>query len=252
MAKTKISVGKVTEKPRGTRITLTSGKNSMIFPVTPESYEVTDTWQNEELNINKLGLITMIGKRGLKSVTLSSFFPKNNYDFIQLGSSAYAGPWSAIKTLQSWRGKVLTLFISGTAGRVSWPCVIDGDFTYGERDGTGDVYFSIVLKEYKKTKTKRTIRKPVKKKAASIGGGLKDPYTTKKDDTINMICRKYFGDTKKKKKIYKRNKKTVEKAFKKYMKNLSKKALKQYKKKSKYNRPLPKKVKITIWGGELF
>lgn len=251
MAGAKHTIGMVTEKPKGTRITLLNGKNKIIFPITPESYEVTDTWQNEELNINKLGLITMIGKRGLKSLTISSFFPKRNYNFIQLGSTAETSPWTAIKKLQSWRGKVLTLSISGTKGRVSWQCVIDGDFTYGERDASGDVYFNLTLKEYKKTKTKRAVKKPTKKKPGHSWAETFYNFTyptQKKGETVNTICRKYYGDTKKRKAIYKLNKTTLEKAFKKYMKKLSKEEKKKYKKKSKYNKPLPKKTKIEIRG----
>ena len=249
-------------------ITIFNGSEKLTLPITPESFEITDTWNNEELNINSIGLITMIGKRGLKSVTISSFFPKHGYSFIvpggtvpshaekevkQVGKRSYEitgnnitvyDPWELVKKLQSWRGKILTLFISDTGECVSWPCVIDGDFPYGERDGTGDVYYSLTLKEYKKTNTKRTIAKPKQiNKTAGLSSAV---YTTKKGDTINKICRKLFGSTSKKKKLYTKNKKTIKKAFKKYMKGLSKAQKQKYKKKSKYNKPLPKGVRLTV------
>lgn len=267
------SIGKTTtfnyKKEVQTKVSLLNGKKRIVFPITPESFEVTDTWQNEELNINKLGVITMIGKRGLKSITISSFLPKQSYTFIRKGATTYGtaktaaqkesladkklkgyrDPWGVIRMIQSWRGKVLTLFISNTEKRVSWPCVIDGDFTYGERDGTGDVYFSLTLKEYKKTKSKRSVKRPIKATLDSFESGTlatPDYYETKKGDTINKVCRKFFGDTKKKKTVYKRNKKAITKAFKRYMKKMSKKEQQKYKKKSKYNRVLPKKTMLMI------
>lgn len=267
------SIGKVTtttyKKETPTKVSLINGKKRIVFPITPESFEVTDSWQNEELNINKLGLITMIGKRGLRSLTISSFLPKQSYPFINSGGTVYGkastksqkesladkklkgykDPWGVIRMLQSWRGKVLTLFISNTEKLVSWPCVIDGDFTYGQKDASGDVYFTITFKEYKKTKTKRSVKKPVHDKVDSLISGLPgslDYYETKKGDTINKICRKFFGNTKKKKTLYKKNKKTIDKAFKKYMKKMSKKEQQKYKKKSKYNRVLLKKTIIMV------
>lgn len=254
------------------KIVIYNGAKSVTLPVLPEKYDIVDNWDNHELNINKLGLITMIGKRGLRSLTISSFLPNQLYDFVTPGGTTmgteggsltdlqrvldlqkkgiYADPWAVIKTLKSWRGSVLTFSISGTSGQCSWPCVIDGDFTYGEEPGSGDVQYTITLKEYKKTNTKRTVKKPStvirgggKEIDTTKTGGLDSPtihYKTKKGDTINKISKKFYGNTKQKKNIYKTNKRAITKAFKKYMKKLSAAEKKKYKKKSKYNKPLPK------------
>ena len=259
-------------------ITICKGTEKIALPVLPESFTITDSWDNHELNINSIGAITMIGKRGLKSITINSFFPNHNYSFLEPGStiavrnekvveekkvgkSSYEittknvvvyDPWVLIKRLQSWRGSILTLFISNTDGVVSWPCVIDGDFTYEEKDGSGDVYYTLTLKEYKKTNTKRTVKTPTATKSAGKGSGLggmhttTKKYTTKNGDTLKKIARKLYGISSKAKTIYKSNKKAVEKGFKKYKKTLSKAEQKKYKKKSKYNKPLPKGVKLTV------
>lgn len=246
---------------------LYNGKQKIIFPINPESYEVVDSWDNQELNITQLGLITMIGKRGLKSITFSSFFPKNNYDFREkngtvmnitgiadtnnaikaLKKGEYL-PWTCIRLLQSWRGKILTFSISDTGGRVSWPCVIDGEFTYGERDHTGDVYFTITLKEYKRTNTKRTIKPPAKKAKAAKPTARTNVlfYETKKKDTLKIVSKKMTGTSSYASEIYNQNKATCKKAFKKYRKKLSKKQKKKYDKKSKYNKPMPKGYSFTF------
>ena len=150
---------------------------------------------------------------------------------------------------------MLTLFISGTGKFVSWPCVIDGDFTYGMRDATGDVYYTITFKEYKKTGTKRTVKKPGGKDKGK-GDGEKTvsakswavQHTTRKKETINKVCRKYYGSTKKKDALYKQNQAALDKGFAKYEKSLSAAKQKAYKMLSKYNKPLPKGVKLTVTG----
>ena len=260
------------------QIMIYHGSDSITLPVAPESFEVADTWNNEELNINGIGLITMIGKRGLKSVTISSFFPSQGYSFLVPGGTTAIGnkktvektktgkttsktvrnehaqidPWGLIDTLLSWRGKILTLFISGTGDLVSWPCVIDGDFTYSEKDGSGDVYYTLTLKEYKKTSTKRTVSTKKKNNTTLKSGSIKSAgafnykYTTKSGDTLKKIARSMLGDGSKAKTIYKQNQKAIDKGFKKYAKSLSKADLKKYKKKSKYNKPLQKGIKLTV------
>lgn len=216
-------------------IIIMKGSERLVLPIAPESFEVIDTWNNEELDINNLGLITMIGKRALKSVTITSFFPGQKYDFEVPDYYRKNDPWDYIITLSKWRGAVLSLVILETGDHVSWQCVIDGDFTYGQGQ-SGDVNYSITFKEYKKTSSKRTTNKNTK--------NIK--YTTKKGDTVIRISRKYFGDTSRKKNIYNTNKKALKKAFKKYMKKMSKANKAKYKKKSVYNKPLPKGVKLTI------
>ena len=45
------------------------------LPVTPEKFEVTVDHKNTVVNIVSLGDINLLGKTGLKAVSLSSFFP---------------------------------------------------------------------------------------------------------------------------------------------------------------------------------
>ncbi len=226
------------------KIQLMNGEEELILPITPESYEITDNWANEELNINQLGLITMIGKRGLKSITISSFFPAQEYDFLVPGSTTEdCNPWAMVKKLLDWRGAVLTLFISDTYDIVSWPCVIDGDFIYGERDASGDVYYTITFKEYKKTNSERKV------KEGGGEGGIKFPYTTRLGDTLNQISTQYCGSTKYAKTLFIQNKVRVKASFKEYKHwyCIDKKAKQRFKRKSKYDRPLMNGTKIVLY-----
>ena len=226
------------------RIQLMNGDEEITLPITPESYDITDNWTNEELNINQLGLITMIGKRGLKSITISSFFPAQPYDFLVPGSTTEdCNPWAMVQKLLDWRGNVLTLFISDTDNIVSWPCVIDGDFIYGERDASGDVYYTITFKEYKKTNTERKV------KDGGDGGKIKFPYiTTRVGITLNEISKLFCGSTKYAQALFVQNKAAVKASFKEYKRwfCLDKRAKQRFKQKSKYDRPLMKGTKLLL------
>lgn len=130
----------------GCTFTLSGGTQSVSFPVSPGNFEVTNPYQNTTVNINNLGQINMLGKRGLASLKFSSFFPAQPYTFLQTGS--LAGPYEYIGKIKTMAesGQPCTIAISGTD--VSMPVTIE-ELTYQERDCTGDVYFDLTLKEYR-------------------------------------------------------------------------------------------------------
>ena len=117
---------------------------SVTLPVPPQSFEVQVKQKNETLAINNLGDINMIGKTGLKQVSISSFFPAQQYSFCV---STAGDPYQQIETLNNLRtaGKPTKVSITGT--NLSMDCTVD-DLSWGEKDGSGDVYFSVTLREY--------------------------------------------------------------------------------------------------------
>ena len=86
----------------------------------------------------------MMGKTGLKSITISSFFPAQDYNF----SSGSDEPYELVNQIEEWRlsTKPLNLLIENSI--IDFDCLIDS-FEYKEQDGTGDVYFTLVLTEYR-------------------------------------------------------------------------------------------------------
>ena len=126
---------------------LTCNGDSVQFPVTPGGYEVETSGNNGTVNINALGTVSMLGKRGLNSIKFQSFFPNpnNQYSFSHdWGTSPYDYVERIIAMKNS--GQPARLVISGT--NVSTPVTIE-EFAYSEKDGSGDVYFSIGLREYR-------------------------------------------------------------------------------------------------------
>ena len=58
----------------------------MIFPVVPPDFEITDEQNNEDFD-GISGKMKLIGEKGLKKLTISSFFPVNKeYTFVKAGS----------------------------------------------------------------------------------------------------------------------------------------------------------------------
>ena len=125
-------------------ISLSCGEMEIELPVIPEKYTCTVGNLHETVNIINAGEYLMMGKTGLKSITLESFFPAQEYDF----SSGGGDPWGMVDTVDKMRtsGEKINLGISGSS--VEFSCLIDA-FEYGEQDGSGDVYYKISLREYR-------------------------------------------------------------------------------------------------------
>jgi len=124
--------------------TLTANGQEVILPVDLESYEVKVDNKNEVVTVVNAGEYLMKGKTGLKSISLSSFFPAQNYNFAHYGGN----PWGAVDTIEEWRARneIIEFSISGTS--VEFKCLISS-FSISEKDGSGDVYYSIALTEYR-------------------------------------------------------------------------------------------------------
>lgn len=130
----------------GCIFTLSGDAYSVSFPVSPPDFEVANPYNNQTVNIQSLGDINMLGKRGLQSIKFSSFFPAQAYTFVQVMS--LASPYEYVNQVKKMAESGKPCHLSITDTDVSVPVSID-DFTYKEQDGTGDVYFSLTLREYR-------------------------------------------------------------------------------------------------------
>jgi LysM repeat protein len=180
------------------QIWIKQGKKKLRLPVLPANFEESLAQQNTTVNINSYGEVNLIGKRGLKTLSLSSFFPNHKYGFVQY--KGFPKPYVCVKLIESWIGKPVRATITGTD--------INGEYTiesfnHSEQDGTGDVYYTIELKEYRrpslKTKKKRTmskkdtnVQKPSTKRATKSTKTI--TYTVKKGDTLSSIAKRQTGD----------------------------------------------------------
>jgi len=127
------------------KVYLQNSGSRIQFPVAPSSFEVSVKQNNSMVNINNIGELNMIGKTGLATMSLASFFPAQQYMFCACTAD---DPYSYVKKIDDWRtsGKPCRFIISDTP--VNYAVTIE-NFKWGERDGTSDVYFTLDFKEYK-------------------------------------------------------------------------------------------------------
>jgi hypothetical protein len=125
---------------------LIQGNEKLQLPVPPPNYAFKRALNNSTIVVEGLGEISFIGKPKLAEIPpIESFFPNRNYSFCQY--STFPTPKDCIDLIEKWMlsGKSIRYIVTGV---INTECSIE-DFEYGERDGTGDVYFTINLKEHR-------------------------------------------------------------------------------------------------------
>lgn len=190
-------------------IWLKQGKTSFRFAVLPSEYEMTSESNNTQVVIHSLGEINLLGKRKLKNVSFSSFFPKEKYSFCEYTS--FPTPKESVKLIEEMKNAgVLHLTMTGTP--VNMDCTIES-FTWGENDGTKDINFSLEFKEYRKVKVRTAnTREKITKKItpATTQRTAKEvkstTYTVVKGDNLSRIAKNLTGSSANWQAIYNQNK----------------------------------------------
>lgn len=190
-------------------IWLKQGETNFRFAVLPSEYELTSESNNTQVMVNSLGEINLLGKRKLKNISFSSFFPKQKYSFCEY--TTFQTPKESVKLIEKMKNNgVLRLTMTGTP--VNMDCTIE-NFTWGENDGTGDINYTLEFKEYRKVKVKAKKKKEkvskklvpaVTKRAAKEVKSA--TYIVVKGDSLRKISKNLTGSSANWKAIYNQNK----------------------------------------------
>ncbi|EJO5347136.1 LysM peptidoglycan-binding domain-containing protein [Clostridium botulinum] len=185
---------------------LLQNKDKLQLPIPPESFDVNVGNMNETIVVENVGEINLLGKSRLATISLASFFPAQQYDFCQYTS--FPNPYECIALIEKFRklGQVRVLITESNVNQIFY---IE-DFTYGERDGTGDVYFTLNFKEYRKviaksintSKANRALQKP---RPATKKPSVGRKYTVKRGECLWNIAKRYYGNGMKYKDIARKN-----------------------------------------------
>lgn len=180
-------------------------EDRLRLPVLPSAIEAGSTSNNQTINIDSRGEIMLLGREDLRTMTIESFFPNQEYYFNEYSNPPK--PWSLVSKILTWKAsrEPIRVIVTGTLLNVEMGIE---NFVYGERDGSGDVYYSLDLKDYRrlkarsrgtsssknKTKTNRPVKKPKSK-----------TYKVKRGDNLWNIAKKHTGNAMNYKKIAKDN-----------------------------------------------
>ena len=134
---------------------LKNDKHIFRFPILPSTINVQDYAIINDSNITGLGDVAIFGGKGLRTIEISSFFPnpKRKYKFVNY--SNYPKQWDCVSKIRGYmnNGEVMRFIVTGT--EINFQVRIT-DFTFSQQDGTGDVYYTINLKEYREIKISST------------------------------------------------------------------------------------------------
>lgn len=188
------------------KIHLIHEKTTIILPVTPESYSISSSQNHQTVNVIALGDLNLMGNKGLRELSFSSFFPFSKVHGGYTAQDAFKNPFTLCKTIQSWkdRKKIVRVVITGT--NINTEFLIK-DFSYSQSDGSGDVYYSLAFSEYVRPKvTIKTGTVVSLAKNRSTKKAKTKTYKVKKGDTLKSIAKAKLGSSAKFKELAKLNK----------------------------------------------
>lgn len=123
----------------------------ITLPVTPESFEVSCGRRTETVNIHEVGDVNLPGGMALGTIKVGCMFPENGYPFALDSGEPYEYVERIERIIK--RKKPVRFVVSGTG--INERVLIE-EISYGERDGTGDVYATITMRGYRKVSASQT------------------------------------------------------------------------------------------------
>lgn len=167
----------------------------LILPVTPGEYTIPGTRNTKVVDLAQGGELLKIGSERLGTINLEGLLlPAQQYPFVVR--------WTPQDACRAWlvrqRDEKRTLRYVITEKNFSVPCkLITAEFS--ERDGSGDIYATLVLHKYVPPADTTAWRDPT----AMISVQREEPLVRKAEvtehkvirgDNLYNLCRKYYAD----------------------------------------------------------
>lgn len=190
----------------------TKGVNLML-PVTPEGYENTIEREIETVRATEKGDVHLLGKRKPLSISISGFFPENDYSFTKDSGVSVGTAMGYVELLEGWinDGDIVRIVIADSKGaKVNAPFYLSR-LVYGtKKEDNNDITFTLYAEEYIPMNTATITKTDTQTRSDTASAAAKaKSYTVKKGDCLSAIARQMYGDASQWKKIYEANKSVI-------------------------------------------
>ena len=174
------------------------------LPVIPAEFERVIGADYETNNIIGLGDVATFNSNGLAQLSLSSFFPNKDYSFNEY--SNVPKPYDLVSHFKDWKNKGTVVRVILTGTDINQEMYVT-NFAYGEKDGTGDVYYSMdllecrpitipVINENNSSNTQNTSRPADNNNSSNknnTNNSTQKTHKVVKGDSLWDIAKKYLG-----------------------------------------------------------
>lgn len=159
----------------------------------------------ETMNLQKLGQISLPGLRELESITLESFFPAQDYNFLKYHD--IRDPWECVAMIKRWKESRRPIRLIITETNINLAMLVK-NFNYGVEDGSDNVNFTLELVEYVFLETPKssTAYATTSESAVASSHAGDTEWEVRYGDTLTGIAKSVYGDTSMWKEIYEANK----------------------------------------------
>ena len=183
-----------------TEIWFKTKDKAIRLPVIPSEFErVIDAGYDTNAIIG-LGDVAVLTSNGLAQLSLSSFFPNNEYSFNEY--SNVPKPYDMVRYFKEWKNKGTVVRVIFTGTDINQEMYIT-NFAYGEKDGTGDVYYNMDLLEYRpiivptitenNSNNTQNTNRPTDTNNKNNSSNKQKTHKVVKGDCLWDIARKYYG-----------------------------------------------------------
>jgi nucleoid-associated protein YgaU len=176
------------------------------LPVTPPDFTIQQGNLVQSVNVTNIGEVSVWGPEKLATISIATFFPYN-YHPTYCSYIDFPKPWDCVDKINAWRnsGKTVRLIITdkGKDVDINMGMYIES-FESKMQDASGDVYFTISFRQFKKITVPQeagsvTIREAVRPAPPSVpqtssSGNGQRTHKVVRGDTLWGLAKKYYGN----------------------------------------------------------
>lgn len=161
------------------------------LPVPPPEFTVETGRKVNVVEVNDFGEYSIPGDTNLTRITFSTFFPAQEYHFVQ--HRGFRAPYDNVKIIEAWEKskEPIRFFITDT--KINKLFYIES-FRYGEKAGSRDVEFEITLVEHRPIEVSKKGNSSNKPSRPASQPSKPKTHTMREGDTLWSLARKYYDD----------------------------------------------------------